>query len=265
MIKIGLEIHAQLLSEYKLFSGKVGAVSPLDIAVPGHLPLINSQCVEKALKASFLLGCQVSKVSRFDRKHYFYRDLPLGYQITQYYHPLAINGNFMNVRINRVQLEQDTAKVKAGVVDYCRAGCGLIEIVTGPDDLKDSQQTEAFCRGLSAALKNHQISSGRLEDGSLRVDVNISLHDGPLTLVPRVEVKNIMGFRFISKAIDIMSKIQKEAAEGKCEKPTGTWMFDQKTQNVRFLREKTRKNEYQYFPDPELEPVIITHGAIKRF
>lgn len=258
MIKIGLEIHAQLLTEFKLFSGRVGTVSPLDIAVPGQLPVLNQQCVEKALKACKLLGCKVNGVSRFDRKHYFYKDLPLGYQITQYYHPLAVNGNYLGVQINRVQLEQDTAKVKGGVVDYRRAGCALIEIVTGAEDLRDSKQTEEFCRSLSTLLKEHQISSGHLEDGSLRVDLNVSLHDGPRTIVPRVEVKNIMGFRFLSKAVELMRKIQEDAASGKCPVPSGTWMFDQKTQTVRFVREKTKSEDYQYFPDPELEPLIIS-------
>ena len=264
MIKIGLEIHAQLLADCKLFSGRVGTVSPLDLAHPGHLPLLNQQCVRNALKTSLLLGCQVNKVSIFDRKHYFYPDLPLGYQITQYYHPLAVMGKYLGVSIDRVQLEQDTAKMsKNGGVDYRRAGRGLIEIVTGAEELSDAPQTEDFCRQLSALLKRHKISSGNLQDGSLRVDVNISLHEKERTLVPRVEVKNIMGFRFISKAIEAMRRIQEDSATGKCDIPKGTWMFDQKSESVRYIREKTIKEDYQYFPDPELEPLLISDEEIQ--
>jgi aspartyl-tRNA(Asn)/glutamyl-tRNA(Gln) amidotransferase subunit B len=262
-LKIGLEIHAQLLTRNKLFSGPVGLVSPLDVATPGHLPILDRECVDKALKAATLLNCTINKVSRFDRKHYFYKDLPLGYQITQFYHPLAISGNFMNVRINRLQLEQDTAKVKNGIVDYRRAGSALIEIVTGAEDLRDSKQAEGFCRALSALLKEHAVSSGCLEDGSLRVDVNVSLHRGSETLVPRVEVKNIMGFRFIAKAIEEMKRIQEDSVVGLCPVPSGTWMFDQKRQTVRHVREKTRREEYQYFPDPELNPLILSETELK--
>ena len=266
-IRIGLEIHAQLQVDTKLFSPLVGRVNPLDIATPGVMPKLNFECVEKGIAAALLLNCRVNNWSRFDRKHYFYPDLPHGYQITQYYHPLARNGLFENVPIDRLHLEQDTAKRNGSRWDFRRAGMALVEIVTKPE-ISSGEEASHICWKLSKLFKDHNVSSGCLEDGSMRVDLNVSLHDvgSDKPLSPRCEIKNVNGFKYISKAIDLMAHLQMEKAIDQrqpCER-VSTWAFDQATSSLKYLRDKTSSSEYQYFPDPELPPLTISPELIDR-
>ena len=265
-IRIGLEVHAQLLVKSKLFSPHIGKVNPLDIAVPGVLPKLNMECVEKGIAAALLLDCQVNKWSRFDRKHYFYPDLPLGYQITQYYHPLARDGLFEGISIDRLQLEQDTAKRDGTRWDFKRAGMALVEIVTKPE-ISSGEEASHLCWSLSKLLKDYNVSSGCLEDGSMRVDLNVSLHDeaSDKLVSPRCEIKNVNGFKFINKAIDLMSELQMQKVKDppKLGEQVTTWAFDQATGSLKYLRDKTSSADYQYFPDPELPPLIIPQELIQ--
>jgi aspartyl/glutamyl-tRNA(Asn/Gln) amidotransferase B subunit len=266
-VKVGLEIHAQLKARSKLFSPLLDHVNSLDIATPGILPQVNMECVEKGIAAALLLNCQVNKWSRFDRKHYFYPDLPLGYQITQFYHPLAHDGRFENIRIDRLQLEQDTAKRDGHKWDFRRAGVALVEIVTKPD-ISGGEEASHFCWKLSKLLKDYNVSSGCLEDGSLRVDLNVSLHEesSDRVISPRCEIKNVNGFKYINRAIDLMVQLQMQKAQepGELDRRATTWSFNQATSALEFLREKTLSNEYQYFPDPELTPLVVAQDFIDR-
>ncbi|KAI6651639.1 Glutamyl-tRNA(Gln) amidotransferase subunit B, mitochondrial-like [Oopsacas minuta] len=288
--KIGLEIHAQIKSNTKLFSVATNSSDKppntcadlLDIALPGVLPQLNKTCVEYGLLTAIAMECKVNAVSYFDRKHYFYPDLPAGYQITQQRVPLAENGKInirtqtlvesssrecFEVRINRLQLEQDSAKILIGdsnttLLDYNRAGVGLMEIVTAPD-MCTGQEAASFIKELLLLLKTLQVCDCKMEDGSFRVDANVSVHkDGKPA--PRVEVKNISGTKFINKAISYEINRQTQMYKRGEKVHEETRMFDNKRSITYPTREKGGGSDYRYIPEPDLPPVwVIDSDAIE--
>lgn len=272
---IGLEVHAQLLSESKLFcpaSAAYGAapntnISPVSLGLPGALPVPNARAVEMAVRAGLALQCRINRTSRFDRKHYFYPDLPKGYQITQYEIPIAehghldieIEGRSRRARINRVHMEEDAAKNLHGVgasddtlIDFNRAGVPLIEIV-GEPDLRSAAEAEAYLRKLREILIYLGVNDGNLEEGSFRCDANVSIRPrGSDTLGTRTELKNINSFRFVRKAIE--SEIARQevlvSSGDRVVQETRTWGESQgKTVS---MRGKEEAHDYRYFPDPDL-------------
>ncbi|XP_071787634.1 glutamyl-tRNA(Gln) amidotransferase subunit B, mitochondrial-like [Asterias amurensis] len=282
---IGLEIHAQIASKTKLFSGsKVQFMAPpnslvsyFDASLPGTLPVLNRRCVEAGVLTSLALSCQINKRSLFDRKHYFYADLPSGYQITQQRLPIAENGQITftlfdkkhkekptshRIRIKQVQLEQDSGKSlhddvnHETLVDLNRAGVGLMEIVTEPD-LSSSLEAATLVRELQLILQCIGTCDGRMDEGSLRVDANVSVNrpgDPPGT---RAEVKNINSVRFVRNAIDYEIKRQIELLEDGHDVIAETRSFDLKTGQTVPMRDKEGKQDYRFMPEPNLPPLIL--------
>ena len=268
--------NTKLFSEAttSLDSGPNTRVDLFDIALPGVLPVLNRRCVEYGLLTALATDCRINRVSSFDRKHYFYPDLPAGFQITQQRVPLAQDGKIMvqmqtdrkisrdnfEVRISRIHLEQDSAKIVIGdsnetLLDYNRAGVGLMEIVTFPD-MCNGQEAAACVKELLLLLKTLNVCDCRMEDGSFRVDANVSVHrDGKPA--PRVEIKNISGTSFINKAISYEIKRQKAVCETGGEVKEETRMFD----NIRSVtyptREKGRGADYRFIPEPDLPDIWV--------
>lgn len=282
---IGLEVHAQLLTESKLFSmapARVGgepntAISPVCVGLPGSLPVLNAKAVELAVRASAALDLRINPVSVFERKHYFYPDLPKGYQISQLREPLSQEGFVeievddqpVRVGITRLQLEEDAAKNVHSAdgqtaVDYNRAGIPLIEIVSEPD-MRSASQAEAYLRELRQRLMFAGVNDGNLERGSFRCDANVSVRPiGTIQLGTRVELKNINSFRFVRAAIDyeIDRQIRLCRGGGAVEQETRGWNEDQ---GVSFrMRGKEDAEDYRYFPDPDLPAVRLPESQIKR-
>ena len=288
--KVGLEIHAQIKSKTKLFSAAMNSsdrspntcVDLLDIALPGVLPQLNRRCVENGLLTALAIQCRVNPVSYFDRKHYFYPDLPAGYQITQQRVPLAENGKmrirmqtkdeksreYFEVGITRIQLEQDSAKILIGdedttLLDYNRAGVGLMEIVTAPD-MKTGREAAVFIKELLLLLKTLQVCDCKMEDGSLRVDANVSVHrDGEPA--PRVEVKNISGTRFINRAISYEVNRQTQMYKRGEIVQEETRMFDDKRSVTYPTREKGEGSDYRFIPEPDLPPIWVIDSESRDF
>ncbi|GAB1601586.1 glutamyl-tRNA(Gln) amidotransferase subunit B, mitochondrial-like [Argonauta hians] len=282
---IGLEIHAQILSKSKMFSGSgttYGAptntqVSFFDAALPGTLPVLNRKCVEAGVLTSLALGCHINKVSLFDRKHYFYADLPAGYQITQYFKPLAQRGELPYysseqsnqkdyvqkvARITQVQLEVDSGKSlhdytdKMTLVDLNRAGMGLMEIVTEPD-FRNGEEAAAFLKELQLLLVTIGTCNGKMSEGSLRVDANISVHRPGEAYGVRTEVKNLNSIRSVAKAIDYEVERQiSEMREGK-EIQNETRSFDMETGQTLSMRDKESLLDYRFMPEPNLLPIHV--------
>ncbi len=277
---IGLEVHAQLLSKAKLFSPASAAfgsppntqISPVCLALPGALPVPNRGAVRMAVQAALSLGCQIRTKSRFDRKHYFYPDLPKGYQISQYEFPYAENGEVIidvegqsrTIRIQRIHMEEDAAKnihgagsARETLVDFNRAGVPLVEIVTHPD-LRSAAEAEVYLKRLREVLLFVGINDGNLEEGSFRCDANVSIRPvGQTELGTRVELKNINSFRFVRKALEYEIARQEALVSGggKVVMETRTWSDGQgKTLT---MRGKEEAHDYRYFPDPDLPPLMI--------
>ncbi|MCA9600467.1 MAG: Asp-tRNA(Asn)/Glu-tRNA(Gln) amidotransferase subunit GatB, partial [Myxococcales bacterium] len=269
---IGLEVHAQLLTASKLFSSasaSYGAppntnISPLCLALPGALPVPNREAIRLAVRAAVALELTVQRESRFDRKHYFYPDLPKGYQISQYDRPVALEGGLevesesgpRRIRIQRIHLEEDAAKnlhdtgSRNTQVDFNRAGVPLIEIVSHPD-LRSAAEAESYLRRLREVLMFAGVNDGNLEEGSFRCDANVSIRPvGQEKFGTRVELKNINSFRFVRKAIE--HEIARQEAVlgggGAVVQETRTWVDAQgKTLP---MRGKEEAHDYRYFPDP---------------
>ena len=284
---VGLEIHAQLRSDVKLFSETrlgddfVGAranslVSPMDLALPGALPRLNLAPVMLAIRVASALGLKIQPCSSFDRKHYFYHDNPAGYQITQHYHPLATDGRIylahdegegerlgsrdVIVRIKHLQIEQDTAKTQVEdgrvAVDYNRAGVALVEIVTEPD-LQSSDQVERLIKKLRKVLKSTRACQGNMEDGSLRVDVNINIRWRGEKSV-RVEIKNLNSIKSVKRAIEWEGKRHYDALQAGLAIRAETRSFDPVRGETVSMRAKESMPEYRYMPDPDLPPLAIS-------
>ncbi|MBO2522161.1 MAG: Asp-tRNA(Asn)/Glu-tRNA(Gln) amidotransferase subunit GatB [Clostridia bacterium] len=286
---IGLEIHAELLTDSKIWCGcstRFGAdantqVCPICLGLPGTLPVLNERALELAVKAGLALGCEINRFSKFDRKNYFYPDLPKAYQISQYDLPLCrngavefeANGEIRRVRINRVHLEEEAGKsVHSGdnimgseysLIDYNRGGVPLIEIVTEPD-LRSPEEARLFMEKLRTILLYAGVSDCRMEEGSLRVDANISLRPfGETELRERAEVKNLNSFRALQRALEYEVRRQSAILDAgqRVEQDTRHWN-DQKGVTIS-MRSKEDAEDYRYFPDPDLVPVVLTEEQIE--
>ncbi|GFO02787.1 glutamyl-tRNA(gln) amidotransferase subunit b, mitochondrial [Plakobranchus ocellatus] len=281
---IGLEIHAQIKSASKLFSGagtQYGAspntqVSLFDAAFPGTLPVLNQRCVQAAVRTAQALGCHINCVSKFDRKHYFYADMPAGYQITQQRHPLAVGGSLTYVyqcsitsfverrsaRLIQIQLEQDSGKslhdLENGVslIDLNRAGHGLMEIVTEPD-FTSGDDAASFVKDLRDLLVAIGTCDGRMAEGSMRVDANVSVNRPGEPLGTRTEVKNINSTRNIRLAIDSEIERQIRVLEGGGVIENETRSYDAEDGQTIPMRDKEKLLDYRFFPEPNLPPLVI--------
>ena len=285
---IGLEVHAQVASHTKLFSGaKVGfgagpneQVSLVDAAMPGMLPVLNGFCVEQAVKTGLGLKAKINKHSRFDRKNYFYPDLPQGYQISQLFHPIVGEGEVLVerpddkdgasivVRIERLHLEQDAGKSihdldpNATYVDLNRAGTALMEIVSKPD-MRSSDEAVAYFKKLRTILVYLGTCDGDMEKGNMRADCNVSVRRPGEPLGTRCEIKNVNSFRFMQQAIEFEARRQIEILEegGKIDQETR--LFDAVKVETRSMRSKEEAHDYRYFPDPDLLPLEIEDAWIE--
>ena len=277
---IGLEVHAQVKSRAKLFSGASTAfgaepntnVSLVDAAMPGMLPVINGFCVEQAVRTGLGLKAQINRFSRFDRKNYFYPDLPQGYQISQLYHPIVGEGEVLvdmapgvarRVRIERIHLEQDAGKSihdqdpKRSLVDLNRTGVALMEIVSRPD-LRGPEEAAEYVRKLRQILRYLDTCDGNMQEGSLRADVNVSVRPkGSTVLGTRCEIKNLNSMRFIMQAIEAEARRQIAILEDGGRVEQETRLYDVARGDTRSMRSKEEAHDYRYFPDPDLLPLEL--------
>ena len=283
-VVVGIEVHAQVLSRAKLFSGAstlFGAepntqVSFVDAAMPGMLPVINRTCVEQAIRTGLGLKAQINHVSVFGRKNYFYPDLPAGYQISQYKHPIVGEGEVLldlpggrtvRVGIERLHLEQDAGKSlhdqhpDHSYVDLNRSGVALMEIVSRPD-MRSSEEAAAFVKKLRAILRYLGTCDGNMEEGSLRADVNVSVRRLGAPLGTRCEIKNVNSMRFIAQAIEHEARRQIAVIESGGTVRLETRLFDPRVGETRSMRSKEEAHDYRYFPDPDLLPLVIEEAWI---
>jgi aspartyl-tRNA(Asn)/glutamyl-tRNA(Gln) amidotransferase subunit B len=281
---IGLEVHAQVISESKLFSGsstKFGAkpntqVSLVDSAFPGMLPVINQYCIEQAVKTGLGLNAKINLFSIFDRKNYFYADLPAGYQISQYKNPIIGEGSITldmpygskKVGIERLHLEQDAGKSIHDLspdntfVDLNRSGVALMEIVSKPD-LRSPDEVNAYVKKLRSIMRYLKTCDGNMQEGSLRADVNVSVRKkGDKSFGTRCEIKNVNSIKFMEMAIDSEAKRQVELLELGKKIDQETRLFDAKKNETRSMRSKEESHDYRYFPDPDLLPLKIEQSFI---
>lgn len=278
---IGLEVHAQVLSESKLFSGASTAfgaepnsnVSLVDAAMPGMLPVLNRFCVEQAVRTGLGLKARINLFSRFDRKNYFYPDLPQGYQISQLYHPIVGEGEVLvdmapgvarKVRVERIHLEQDAGKSihdldpEATLVDLNRTGVALMEIVSKPD-IRGPEEAAEYVRKLRQILRYLGTCDGNMQEGSLRADVNLSVRPkGSDKLGTRCEIKNMNSMRFIQQAIEYEARRQIAILEDGGTVEQETRLYDPNRGETRSMRSKEEAHDYRYFPDPDLLPLELS-------
>ncbi|GIK48689.1 MAG: Asp-tRNA(Asn)/Glu-tRNA(Gln) amidotransferase subunit GatB [Hyphomonadaceae bacterium] len=283
-IIVGLEVHAQVTSKAKLFSGASAAyggdpnshVSLVDAAMPGMLPVINRFCVEQAIRTGLGLNAEINKKSRFDRKNYFYPDLPQGYQISQYKEPIVGEGAIevepdgeapIAIRIERLHLEQDAGKSihdlspSETYVDLNRAGVALMEIVSRPD-MRSSKEAVAYFNKLRAIVRALGTCDGNMEEGSMRADVNVSVRRPGEEFGTRCEIKNVNSTRFMQQAIEYEARRQIEILEGGGVIDQETRLFDAGAGETRTMRSKEDAHDYRYFPDPDLLPLVIEQAWI---
>ena len=274
---IGLEVHAQVLSNSKLFSGsstKFGAspnnqVSLIDSAFPGMLPVINEECVKQAVRTGLGLNAKINNYSVFDRKNYFYADLPQGYQISQYKNPIVGEGKVLldmpygskAVGIERLHLEQDAGKSIHDMdpsntyVDLNRSGIALMEIVSKPD-LRSPEEVNAYIKKLRTIMRYLGTCDGNMQEGSLRADVNVSVRKkGDKKLGTRCEIKNVNSIKFMQMAIEYEANRQVDLIEDGGSVDQETRLFDTKKKQTRSMRSKEDAHDYRYFPDPDLLPL----------
>jgi aspartyl-tRNA(Asn)/glutamyl-tRNA(Gln) amidotransferase subunit B len=277
---VGLEVHVQLLTRTKLFcncSTQFGAppnanTCPVCLALPGALPVLNEHAVRLAARAAYALGCEVHAESIFARKNYFYPDLPKGYQISQFDRPLATNGRLAledgiesrYVRIHRVHMEEDAGKSihdrypGSTAIDLNRSGTPLIEIVSEPD-LRSSEDTGTYLRRLKQILEYLEVSDANMEEGSLRVDANISIREfGKGSLGTKTEIKNMNSFSGVERALEAEYRRQMELLERGERIVQETLLWDAHRHEVRPARSKEESHDYRYFPEPDLRPLRLT-------
>ncbi|MDC3096158.1 Asp-tRNA(Asn)/Glu-tRNA(Gln) amidotransferase subunit GatB [Alphaproteobacteria bacterium] len=283
-IVIGLEIHAQVLSISKLFSGastEFGKdpnhnVSLVDAAMPGMLPVINQTCIKQAIKSGIALNAEINKYSVFDRKNYFYADLPQGYQISQYKYPIVgegslkitdANGEDKIIGIERIHLEQDAGKSlhdqhpSKSFIDLNRTGVALMEIVSKPD-LSSPEEAASYVKKIRTVLRYIETCDGNMEQGSLRADCNVSVRKPNGNLGTRCEIKNLNSIKFISQAIQYEAERQVEILENGGVIDQETRLFDTSTGETRSMRSKEDAHDYRYFPDPDLLPLELSDSQI---
>ena len=284
-VVIGLEVHAQVLSESKLFSAsptKFGSepntqVSLVDAAFPGMLPVINEFCIKQAIKTGIGLNAKINNRSIFDRKNYFYADLPQGYQISQYKNPIVGEGSVTldmpegekKIGIERLHLEQDAGKSihdidpKNTLVDLNRSGVALMEIVSKPD-LRSLDEVNAFIKKLRSIMRYLGTCDGNMQEGSLRADVNVSVRKkGVLEFGTRCEIKNVNSIKFMQMAIDYEANRQVDLLEEGSSVDQETRLFDTKKNETRSMRTKEDAHDYRYFPDPDLLPLELNDEFIE--
>ncbi len=283
-VVIGMEVHAQVSSKSKLFSGastEFGAapnshVSLVDAAMPGMLPVINAECVAQAVRTGLGLNAQINLRSVFDRKNYFYPDLPQGYQISQYKQPVVgegevvvdlPDGEAVTIGIERLHLEQDAGKSlhdrhpQMSAVDLNRSGVALMEIVSKPD-LRSSEEAKAYVAKLRSIMRYLGTCDGNMEEGSLRADVNVSVRKPGGPLGTRCEIKNVNSIRFIGQAIEHEARRQIEIIEEGGTIVQETRLFDPTKGETRSMRSKEEAHDYRYFPDPDLLPLELDPEAV---
>ncbi len=281
---IGLEVHAQVISRSKLFSGaatEFGAepntqVSFVDAAFPGMLPVINQECVAQAVRTGLGLDAQINLVSRFDRKNYFYADLPAGYQISQYAHPVVgagsveielADGSTKRIGVTRLHLEQDAGKSlhdqdpTRSFIDLNRSGVALMEIVSEPD-LRSPEEAGAYLRKMRTILRYLGTCDGNMEEGSMRADVNVSVRRHGEPFRTRCEVKNVNSVRFVMQAIEAEATRQVAVWEDGGTVDQETRLFDSARGETRSMRSKEDAHDYRYFPDPDLLPLVLDEAWV---
>ena len=282
---MGLEVHLQLATESKIFSGaatRFGAepnvqACAVDLGMPGMLPVLNARAVQYAVMFGLGVGARIGKRSVFDRKNYFYPDLPKGYQISQFFEPIVCEGKFevpmpdgslFPVRITRAHLEEDAGKsvhdAYAGQtgIDLNRAGTPLLEIVTEPD-FRTAEQAVAYLKSLHSLATYLGISDGNMAEGSMRCDVNISLRPtGTEVYGTRTEIKNVNSFRFVEKAIAVETERQMDILESGGHIVQETRLYDADRNETRSMRSKEVANDYRYFPEPDLLPIVLDDAYI---
>jgi len=284
-IVIGMEVHAQVLAKSKLFSGASAEfggepndhVSLVDAAMPGMLPVINEFCVEQAVKTGLGLKAAINHRSVFDRKNYFYPDLPQGYQISQYKQPVVgegsvhvdLDGRSVEVGIERLHLEQDAGKSlhdqhpSMSFVDLNRSGCALMEIVSKPD-MRSADEAKAYVTKLRQIMRYLGTCDGNMEQGSLRADINVSVRRPGAPFGTRCEIKNVNSIRFMGQAIDYEARRQIGILEDGGSIDQETRLFDARKGETRSMRSKEEAHDYRYFPDPDLLPLELEDGWIAR-
>ena len=283
-VVIGLEVHAQVHSSAKLFSGAPTAfgaepnanVSLVDAAMPGMLPVINQECVDQAVRTGLGLNAEINLVSVFDRKNYFYADLPQGYQISQFKQPIVgegvlrldmPDGSVREIGIERLHLEQDAGKSmhdqhpSKSYIDLNRTGVALMEIVSKPD-MRSAAEAAAYVRKLRSILRYLGTCDGNMEEGSMRADVNVSVRRPGAEFGTRTETKNLNSLRFIQQAIDYEVARQIETIEDGGTIDQETRLFDTGTGTTRAMRSKEDAHDYRYFPDPDLLPLILAEDDV---
>jgi aspartyl-tRNA(Asn)/glutamyl-tRNA(Gln) amidotransferase subunit B len=283
-VVIGLEVHAQVLSKAKLFSGASAEfggepnahVSTVDAAMPGMLPVINRFCVEQAVRTGLGLKAAINPYSVFDRKNYFYPDLPQGYQISQYKQPVVGEGQVLvdlddgktvTVGIERLHLEQDAGKSlhdqhpSMSFVDLNRSGCALMEIVSKPD-MRSAEEAKAYVTKLRQIMRYLGTCDGNMEQGSLRADVNVSVRRPGGDFGTRCEIKNVNSIRFMGQAIEYEARRQMEILEDGGKIDQETRLYDPKKGETRSMRSKEEAHDYRYFPDPDLLPLELEQDWI---
>ncbi len=278
---IGLEIHCELLTDSKVFCSCANAFGgsentracPRCSGMPGTLPILNQGAVKLAAKAGFATNCTVHRYSSFDRKNYFYPDLPKAYQITQFFEPICTDGHITvcdgtNIRINRIHIEEDAGKLVhddyegISLADYNRCGVPLIEIVTEPD-FRTVEQVQDFVQKIALCLKYADVCDARMDQGSLRVDVNISLMPyGSDKFGTRAELKNLNSIKSIGRAIEYEIKRQSEILDNGGEVIQETRRYNENHDDTKSLRSKEEAHDYRYFPEPDIPPVLFTDEEI---
>ena len=282
-VVIGLEVHAQITTHAKLFSGAATAfgaepntqVSLVDAAMPGMLPTLNGECIRQAVRTGMAIDAQINRWSRFDRKNYFYADLPQGYQISQLYHPLVGEGGLdivldeknpdevpKHIGIERIHVEQDAGKLMhdqhptRSYVDLNRSGVALMEIVSKPD-MRSPAEAGAYLRKLRAILRYVGSCDGNMEEGSMRADVNVSVRKPGKEFGTRTETKNVNSVRFVMAVVEHEANRQIDVIEGGGTIVQETRLYDPDRNETRSMRSKEDAHDYRYFPDPDLLPLIL--------
>jgi len=282
---IGLEAHVQLATKSKIFCGSSAAfggepnqyTDPVTLGLPGSLPVLNRTVVEFAVMLGLAMNCEIRRFNRFARKHYFYPDLPKGYQISQFDEPICERGHIditfneavRTIGIKRIHMEEDAGKnmhdlrTDSSLVDLNRAGVGLLEIVSEPD-LRSPAEAAAYLRTLRQIVRFLGISDGNMEEGSLRCDANISLRPvGEVTFGTRTEIKNLNSFKFVERALEY--EIARQAAQLQSGRAIvqETLLFDTESGATRSMRSKEESSDYRYFPDPDLPPLVVEESWIR--